>query len=369
MQAVDALLIRATQEGALPGAVLCVGVGSQLVWQRAYGAAALVPAWRPMHCDTLFDVASLTKVVATTSLVLLACHHGLCQLDDPLRRFLPVPAPLGNVTLRQLLAHSGGLAAWLPLYRWLLPHGPQPCTASQARLRLQQAVAHIAATPLAYCPGTEVRYSDLGFILLGAVLEAVYAQTLDRLFIAHVACPLGLRATAYRPLYGPSPLPESPQAYAATEACPWRGRVLAGEVHDENAWALGGVAGHAGLFATAADLWRFATALLEAAAGRHDWLPAPLVRLSWQRQAPGSTRALGWDTPSPGQSSAGELFSPQSVGHLGFTGCSLWLDPCRGVSVVLCTNRVHPHRQNPVLAHLRPQVHNLVMRALGVSAP
>ena len=137
----------------------------------------------------------------------------------------------------------------------------------------------------------------------------------------------------------------------------------------ENAWAMGGVAGHAGLFATAEDLWHFAHALLETAVGRRDWLPPALLRESWQRHAtpPGTTRALGWDTPPPGHSSAGDYFSEQSIGHLGFTGCSLWIDLAQQVIVILCTNRVHPSRQASGITSLRPAVHNLIMRALGVA--
>jgi CubicO group peptidase (beta-lactamase class C family) len=145
--------------------------------------------------------------------------------------------------------------------------------------------------------------------------------------------------------------------------------MLAGEVHDENAWAMGGVAGHAGLFATAEDLWRFVHALLETAAGRCDWLPPALLRESWQRHVtpPGTTRALGWDTPTPGRSSSGDYFSEQSIGHLGFTGCSLWIDLTRQITVILCTNRVPPSRQAIGITHLRPAVHNLIMHALGVA--
>jgi CubicO group peptidase (beta-lactamase class C family) len=174
---------------------------------------------------------------------------------------------------------------------------------------------------------------------------------------------------AYRPLAGETPLPACPAAYAATEVCPWRGRVLQGEVHDENAWAMGGVAGHAGLFATAQALWHFAHAMLETAAGRRQWLPATLLRESWQRQPgpPHSTRVLGWDTPTPGQSAAGDYFSPHSIGHLGFTGTSLWIDLEQQVTVAFCTNRVHPMRQATGIRRLRPAVHNLVMQTLGVA--
>jgi serine-type D-Ala-D-Ala carboxypeptidase len=371
MQALDIFLRQATDSGTVPGAVVCVASRGQVVWHRAYGAAALTPQYRPMRCDTLFDIASLTKVVATTSLLLLAHHEGVCHLDDALQHFYPQTrgTPLGSTTVRQLLAHTGGLAAWSPLYQALLPDGPARYTTSSAAARRHQAIQKILQEPVAYPPGSQTLYSDLGFILLADIVETHYQQPFDRLFRERVAQPLGLHCTGYRPLDGPSPLPASPTAYAATEACPWRARVLVGEVHDENAWAMGGVAGHAGLFSTAEDLWRFAHALLETAAGRRDWLPPALLRESWQRHAtpPGTTRALGWDTPTPGRSSSGDYFSERSIGHLGFTGCSMWIDLVQQVTVILCTNRVHPSRRATGITSLRPAVHNLIMRALGVA--
>lgn len=364
-------LRRTTTCDTVPGAVVCVAYRGQVVWHEAYGAAALTPEYRPMQRDTLFDLASLTKVIATTSLLLVAHHEGVCHLDDAVQRFYPQTrgTPLSSTTVRQLLAHTGGLAAYLPLYQALLPAGPACPADISAAARRRQAIQKILQEPCAYRPGSQRLYSDLGFILLADIVERCYQQRLDMLFHERVAQPLGLHCTGYRPLDGPAPLPASPTAYAATEACAWRARVLAGEVHDENAWAMGGVAGHAGLFATAEDVWRFVHALLESAAGRRDWLPPALLQESWQRHAtpPDTTRALGWDTPTPGHSSSGDYFSERSIGHLGFTGCSLWIDLARQVTVILCTNRVHPTRQATGITSLRPAVHNLIMHALGVA--
>ena len=326
-----------------------------------------------MHIDTLFDIASLTKVVATTSLMLCAHHEGVGHLDDCLDSFhwgVSLQTAAGRITLRQLTTHTGGFEAWYPLYKTLLPASPDsPGTA--ADVRCTQAAQYILAQPLAYAPGTQVRYSDLGFILLGHLLERQYGQPLSTLFLDKVAQPLGLAPIAYRPLLGTSPLPDRPDAYAATEACNWRGRVLVGEVHDENAWSMGGVAGHAGLFATAKAVWQFAQALLDAATGRRSWLPPDLLRQSWQRQSlpVGNTRAIGWDTPHAVGSTAGDYFSPRSIGHLGYTGTSMWIDPDRDVIVILCTNRVHPSRKSTGIRRLRPEVHNLVMQAIGVAPP
>lgn len=363
MQQLDAWLRQSVACGDVPGVVVCVAYRGEVVWHEAYGAAAWVPERRAMRRETLFDVASLTKVMATAPLVLVAHRDGVLRLDDPLRRFYPaVLNDVGAVTLRQLLTHSGGFADWLPLYARLGLDGT-------ARQRRQQATALILRQPLAYEPGQMSVYSDLGFIVLGDVLETCYGQPLDALFEQWVARPLGLRRVAYRPLDA-SEADGGPVDFAATERCDWRGRVLSGEVHDANAWAMGGVAAHAGLFAPAAGVWAFVQAMLEAAAGRRDWLPPALLRRSWQRQAapPGATRALGWDTPTPGRSSAGAFFSANSIGHLGFTGCSVWVDLQQQVSVVLCTNRVHPSRQADGIVRLRPRVHDLVMHALGVTA-
>lgn len=367
MQELDTLLQRAIAEGVIPGAVVCVAQRDHVLWHEAYGAAALLPHWRPMQHETVFDIASLTKVVATTSLLLAALGDGLCHLDDPLQRFYPMlaTAPLGTASLRMVLAHAAGLEAWIPLYQMLLPEGPR--LPASLHWQLQAAVALIMQQPLAYQPGTRTLYSDLGFILLGDILEKLYQQPLDQLFHDRVACPLGLQQTAYHRL----DLPWGQGLYAATEQCPWRQRMLVGEVHDENAWAMGGVAGHAGLFATALDLQKWAIACLDSAAGRCAWLPAALLRMSWQRQyiSAESTRALGWDTPTEGRSSAGDYFLPKhSVGHLGFTGCSLWIDLLHQITVVFCTNRVHPSRQASGIVALRPAVHNCIMRALGVAS-
>ena len=363
MRELDTCLRRSVACGDVPGAVVCVAHRGEVLWHEAYGAASWVPQRRAMRRETLFDIASLTKVIATTQLMLGAHAEGVLHLDDPLRRFYPhAPQDLSAVTLRQLLSHSGGFAAWLPLHAWLGRNGT-------ARQRRRRAAAWIVRQPLAYRPGEASVYSDLGFMVLGDILETCYGQPLDVLFVQRVARPLRLDGVAYLSPEGACKAKDNVPDFAATERCEWRGRVVSGEVHDANAWAMGGVAAHAGLFATAAAVWHFAHAMLEAAAGRLDWLTPSLLRESWQRQSSpaGTTRSLGWDTPTPGRSSSGSFFSQNSIGHLGFTGCSLWIDLERQVSVILCTNRVHPSRQSDHIARLRPKVHDLAMRALGVA--
>src|SRR5262245_11178686 len=218
MQVVDTFLRQATDSGTVPGAVVCVASRGQVVWHRAYGAAALTPEYCPMQCNTSFDIASLTKVVATTSLLLLAHHEGICHLDTALQHFYPQAhgLPLGSTTVRQLLTHTGGLTAWLPLYKMLLLEGPACPTDSSAAAPRSQAIQTILQKPLAYPPGTQTLYSDLGFMLLADIVETSYQQPLDQLFRERVAQPLGLHCTGYRPTDGSSPLPASPTAYAAT---------------------------------------------------------------------------------------------------------------------------------------------------------
>ena len=363
MRDLDAFLRRSVACGDVPGAVVCVAHRGEVLWHEAYGAAAWVPERRAMRRETWFDVASLTKVMATTHLVLGAHSEGLLHLDDPLRSFYPdVPTDASAVTVRQLLSHCGGFAAWLPLYEQVAANGT-------ARQRRRQAASLILRRSLAHRPGQAAVYSDLGFMVLGDILETCYGQTLDVLFMRRIAQPLKLDGIAYRPPKSNARAKDNPPDVAATERCEWRGRVLSGEVHDANAWSMGGVAAHAGLFATALGVWEFAHAMLEAAAGRLDWLPPSLLRESWQRQSdpPGTTRALGWDTPSPGCSSSGKFFSRHSIGHLGFTGCSLWIDLERQASLIFCTNRVHPTRQSDRIVQLRPKVHDLAMHALGAA--
>jgi CubicO group peptidase (beta-lactamase class C family) len=267
-----------------------------------------------------------------------------------------------------LLAHASGLPAWRPLFR-------------EAGSRAE-AFALADTTPLASPPGTVEIYSDLGAIILTQVLEAIYHQRLDSLLQRRVFGPLGMNSTSYLPS------PDLRERVAPTEMDPWRGRVLRGEVQDENAAVMDGVSGHAGLFASAEDLLTFAEWMLKEAAGpgtraaggggqavrraagsmdRSDrpTVRPPVIRDFTRRQniVPGSTRALGWDTPSPG-GSAGSRLSPRSFGHLGFTGTSLWIDPERRLAIILLSNRVNPTRDNPRWAPLRGKIADLVMTTL-----
>ena len=345
---VDQLLDAYVERRAFPGGVLAVGRGDALVHLRAFGRLTYDPDAPAVTVDTIYDVASLTKVVATTTMAMILVDEERLDLDAPVRDFLPRFQGPGKdaVTVRQLLTHSSGVDWWAPLY--------EEVAGKAAYLE------RIQAMDLAYQPGTRSLYSDLGLILLGEVLERAAGQPLDVFARERVFAPLGMDDTLYRP-------GEDLRArIAPTEDDPWRGRVLRGEVHDENAHALGGVAPHAGLFSTAPDLARFARMIVNGGVLEHRRVVSRWTVGAFTRRAgvPESTRALGWDTKSAEGSSAGTLFSPSSFGHTGFTGTSIWIDPERELFVILLTNRVHPTRENQLIREVRPAVADAVVRAL-----
>jgi CubicO group peptidase (beta-lactamase class C family) len=295
---------------------------------------------------TVYDLASLTKVVGLTTAAMLAVESGRLELDAPVQRYVRAFAGPGKqtVTIRMLLAHAGGLPAWRPLYR-------------EATTR-NEAFALANTTALVSPPGTADVYSDLGVIVLTGVLEAAYQQRLDSLLAQMLFSPLRMTSTGYLPP------PSWHDRVAPTELDPWRGRVLRGEVHDENAAVMDGVSGHAGLFSSAEDLLTFADWMIERWNGGTS-SPRSLVHEFTRRQAlvSGSSRGLGWDTPSPG-GSAGSRLSPSSFGHTGFTGTSLWIDPERRLAIVLLSNRVNPTRNNPRWAPLRAALADLIVATL-----
>jgi CubicO group peptidase (beta-lactamase class C family) len=309
--------------------------------------------------ETLFDLASLTKPLCTVLVTLALIGQGRLRLEDTLVRVFPGPLPAEKklLCLWQLLNHSSGMLQYRPYFRDMERKPGHRSTA--------QLLEQLLDEPLVYPPGSESRYSDLGFILLGHVLEHCTGQPLSVSFGDQITKRLGLtRDLFFLPLDQPRPVER--QLVAATEDCPWRGRVLQGEVHDEHAWLMGGVAGHAGLFGTLHGVLSLCEWLLDLWQGRveHPHLPTSLIRTGLTRQLANSTWALGLDTPTVGASSSGSLFSARSVGHLGFTGTSFWIDPEREVVAVLLTNRVHPSRENMRIRSFRPQFHDRVMQCL-----
>jgi len=335
---------RAIETRAFPAAVVEVGDATQPSWRQAFGRLRYEADAPRTAADTVFDLASLTKVLATVPIVMQQVERGAIGLDDPVRDYIPAwkGAERAVVTVRDLLAHCSGLAAYAPLYEFC-----------RSRAEFEEA---IGGGPLAYPPRAKSVYSDLGFILLGFLIEG--ERSLADRFDA-VRAQMGIvEELQFHPprLWRPRTAP--------TEFDRWRGRLLVGEVHDENAWALGGAAGHAGLFGTAAAVGQHARHLLQVLDGRAGAFTRSTVEtfVAPNGNVPGTSRALGWDTMLP-TSSCGRRMSTGAFGHTGFTGTSLWIDPGRGAYVVLLTNRVHPSRENDAIRQVRPALHDAVMEA------
>jgi serine-type D-Ala-D-Ala carboxypeptidase len=359
----------AVQQGVTPGLVVSVGASGQTLLCEAFGARQIDPGLEPATVDTVYDLASLTKALATSLLVMQEVGRGRLALEDRLDAHLPVSAgrPSGAATVRLLLCHAAGLPAHRPFFERTLAAGAPPGPTIRDDL-----IEAAAAEPLVYEPGSRSLYSDVGFILLGALLEARAGEPLDRLFRERVARPCGLEGALGYARAGDPPwmaaLPVAP-----TVRCPVRGRLLQGEVDDLNAWALGGVAGHAGLFAAAPAVTTLAHALCAAyrGSGHEPGRPAlvgrDLLRTFFRPAGvPGSTWRLGWDGPAPLGSLAGARLSRAAVGHLGFTGCSFWLDPEQETFVLVLANRTHPAvREDARWKQLRPALNDSALEAIG----
>jgi len=358
MFAVRDLLKKGADEGVYPGAVLLVARKNEIVFFEQTGNRVLLPEPLPMEKDTFFDLASLTKPLATTLTIMKLFDQGAVHLDQTLGDLLqiPVPADKGTITLGHLLTHCAGFQDWAPFYLELSDKKPE-----ERKSRLRNMLLNM---PLKYPPGKQSVYSDLGFMILEWVIEKVTGDSLPRFLNQHFLIPLSLEKSLF---FGKTNPPPNRIQFAATEDCPWRKRILQGEVHDENAWALGGYSGHAGIFGTAAGVYGLANLLREHFHGlRDDYLQPKTVRTFFEKQhfSPGSTWALGWDTPSPTGSSTGRYFSTNSVGHLGFTGTSLWMDLHHDITVIFLTNRIHPSRLNTAIRAFRPKLHNLIMEEM-----
>ncbi|HEY8551476.1 MAG TPA: serine hydrolase domain-containing protein [Vicinamibacterales bacterium] len=344
-EAARAVIVSAVEAKAFPCAVVEVGTTAGAVWTEAFGTLTGEPDGPAATPATIFDLASLTKVIATTTLAMRLCDEGRLALDQPVGRWCPAwcGTDRDHVTVADLLAHCAGLTAHLPLYESL-----------QGRTEFVEAICRLA---LEYEPRRRAVYSDLGFILLGVILEQAGGRD------------LGVQFGAIAKGWTSEPLAFSPprswrDRIAPTGVDRWRGRLLVGEVHDRNCWVLGGRAGHAGLFGTAAAVGRFARLVLAAIRQDDPTLASPdTVRLFARRTPiPGSTRALGWDTMKP-TSSCGALMSTTAIGHTGFTGTSLWIDYERDLYAVLLTNRVHPSAENQHILSVRPAFHDAVVAA------
>jgi len=347
----DPLIEEQIGKRAFPGAAVAVGHRGNLVFQKGYGKldySAKAPA---VTNETIYDLASLTKVVTATTLAMQLYERGQLKLEHPVSRYFPgfVEEGRDKITIRHLLTHTSGLPAHLPLYKDLKG---KPAF-----------VEKIVQVPLESTPGTKAVYSDLGLILLGNIIEKLATEPLDQLATARIFHPLGMTHTFF------NPKPQRRKMIAPTEIDPWRGRLLLGEVHDENAFAMGGVSAHAGLFGNTGDLAIFCQMLLNGGNYDHRRIVrrSTLEKFAARQNFPeGSSRGLGWDTPS-NAGSAGSLLSPNSFGHTGFTGTSIWIDPTRELFIILLTNRVHPTRENNAIREVRRLLADGVVKAIDES--
>jgi len=349
----DSIIRVGLAEGAAPGAAVAVGRYGRLVYIRGYGTLDYASDAPPVTPTTIYDLASLTKVIATTTSAMILEEAGKLDIDKPVAFYVPeLNAPdKAGITVRMLLTHSGGLEAYAPLY-----------SAANGSLRGRaEYLAAINQRPLQYPPGTQTVYSDWDMVLMQAVIERITGMSLDQYADGHIFRQLGMIDTRFRPDTNDRALRAR---IAPTTQDSLRGGRLRGTVHDANAWALGGVSGHAGLFSTARDLAIFAQFLLDGGTFDQVRILSPQTIARWtSRQNVVGSRALGWDTPTPG-SSAGQYFSPRSFGHTGYTGTSLWIDPEKGVFVVLLMNRVNLRGEATRHAQLRRDVADAVQRAV-----
>lgn len=346
------VLEKAIDEKAFPGAAFGVLSHGQIVALDAVGSHTYEEDAASVAADTVFDIASVTKVVATTAATMILHDRSVLDLDLPLGEVLPGfvigKAPGSrkqDVTIRMLLAHSSGL----PAYARLFETANTPSELMRAALTM----------PLESAPMERAVYSDIGFILLGKALEVICGESLDEFCQREVFTPLGMSNTRFRPAKRYQPLIPPTEIDSI-----FRRRIIQGEVNDENCAVLGGFAGHAGLFSSVPDLIAFARAILDAKNSGSLFRSESVSLFNTKRVSPaGTTRALGWDTPSE-PSSSGHFFGPRSVGHLGFTGTSMWIDPDRRLAVVLLTNRTWPDRSSQAIKQVRPAFHDAIVNTL-----
>ena len=350
---VDSVVSRAIRDSAFPGAQVLVAKDGAIIYNKSFGSLEYDGASPRVSGTTMYDIASMTKVISTTYALMRLYDEGLIHLDDPVTNYIPEFGNHGKekITVRNLLVHNGGLPPFKRLY--LTCRSPE------------QVLDSVYQTEMIYNTGDSTVYSDFDFILLGKIIEKISGKRLDRYVDSVFFRPLGMTRTMFNPpnaLWGGI----APTEYDSV----LRKQLVQGVVHDENAYALGGVSGHAGLFSTASDLAVIIQMILNGGSyGGKQYIKPETVRLFTSKQDSRSTRALGWDTKTMnGYSSAGSLFGPHTFGHTGFTGTSVWVDPEKKIFVIFLTNRVYPTRSNTRIMQVRPAVHDAVMKALRSSS-
>lgn len=343
--AVDKVINKAIEDEAFPGAVVLVWKDGKTIYEKAIGNYTYDSSSPKIKTNTLFDLASLTKVVATTTAAMICYDRILFSLDDKVVKYIPEFGTNGkdNITIKNLLIHNSGLPAWKKFYG--------------RNLNYDDVINEIYSSELEYKTGEKTVYSDLGIITLGKIIEKVSGKTLDVFCEGEIFIPIKMESTFYNPddslkrLCAPTEIDNY-----------WRMKALQGEVHDETSAMLNGVAGHAGLFSTADDIAKLISVLInKGKLGQKQFIKQSTIELFTKRYSAESTRAIGWDTKSDSGSSAGKYFSQNSFGHTGYTGTSIWVDPERNLFVVFLTNRVYPTRENTKIQKVRPQLHDAII--------
>lgn len=361
---VRSLIDEAIESRATPAVSIEVGQANGPLWQYAAGHLTYAPDAPRCTPDTIFDLASLTKVIATTPLTMALVGRGRLDLEMPVAEIVPTwrATEKRGIAIRHLLDHSSGLPAHARIWE-TLPGSKVPPSSGESPDRRAAYRRAIDALPLEHPAGAAAVYSDVGFMQLGFVLEAIGGESLDAQFAEMARAWSASAGGAHTIRFNPEPAARP--TIAPTEVDPWRGRLLQGEVHDENAAALGGVAAHAGLFGTAHAIGEFARLVLRSFTADTALGSSSLMRqFATRSSVPGSSRALGWDTMLP-TSSCGSLMSQAAIGHTGFTGTSLWIDPVLDLYVVLLSNRVHPTRGKGAWVSFRPRIHDAVVQELS----
>ena len=346
--AVDKVINKAVEDKSFPGAVVLVWKDGKTIYEKAFGNYTYDSSSPKIKTNALFDLASLTKVVATTTAAMICYDRKSISLDDKVTKYIPEFGVNGkdNITIKNLLIHNSGLPAWKKFYG--------------RDLKYDDVINEIYSSELEYKTGEKTVYSDLGIITIGKIIEKVSGKSLDVFCKDEIFIPLKMESTFYNPDDSLKKLcaPTEIDNY-------WRMKTLQGEVHDETSAMLNGVAGHAGLFSTADDLAKLMSVLLnKGKVNQKIFIQQSTIELFTKRVSEESTRAIGWDTKSDSGSSAGKYFSKNSFGHTGYTGTSIWADPDRNLFVVFLTNRVYPTRENTKIQKVRPQLHNAVIKSI-----
>ncbi len=372
---IDRTFKEALEDGVFPSAEILAAKGDEILFHERYGDA---------REHTCFDIASLTKPLSTATLCMMLLGEGLLKFDDTIYQWLAgAREPFHKkITVRHLLNHTSGLAAWQPFYREL------PLSLVGTGDGKREILESCYREPVENEPGEKTVYSDIGYMILGEILEQAGDAPLDSMFADRIAKPLLLTDTFFIRNTGCDHFPrsrtgntsshhvhdpsqkhhaEKKRRFAPTEDCPWRKRVIHGEVHDQNAYAMGGVAGHAGLFSTAQDINTFAAELVKCTGNKSSLIPPEIASEfigNKKVKSAGEEFVLGWNLPSRRNSASGHFFSASSIGHLGFTGCSIWIDIEAGFRIILLTNRIHPTPMNEKIKSFRPRIHDLIYNEL-----